>query len=194
MDKERLKKAVKSIAIMADSVDDIPVLLAELASLPIEQWEKAIYYGKLHRPNLISGLCPVCNTIYEAYTRRAEYDDLCPSCSDEWRSELRTITQHRYRAKKEGLISTLKLSEWIKTARYFKGCAYCLIGHIEEMDHFLPLDQGGGTEVCNIVPACEACNRKKMYVHPDKVTKIPRADIERVREYLNSLKTGTQTP
>ena len=91
-----------------------------------------------------------------------------------------------------GLPDDLKLADWIKTCDYFQWlCAYCQEIRIEVLEHFVPITHGGGTVVSNCVPACASCNQKKMYVHPDKVRKIPRGDIERVRQYLATVKTVT---
>lgn len=39
-------------------------------------------------------------------------------------------------------------------------CLYC-DAPAEEVDHFIPLARGGTHTLCNIVPACKACNRSK---------------------------------
>jgi 5-methylcytosine-specific restriction endonuclease McrA len=98
------------------------------------------------------------------------------------------IHTHLGRARRLGLPATLTLDQWNKTKAYFNfRCAYCQHAPIECLEHFVPLELGLGTVWENVVPACSLCNRRKNNLHPAIVTKIPKADIERVREYLLTL-------
>jgi len=192
MDEARMNSVVKAVIRMADSVEEIPSILQCLALVPIDEWERVMRNVKPHQKRKTSGICSVCLLPYTVETTRSTYDALCESCYRIHARELRWLSQQRYRARCIGLPDELKLVDWLKTCEYFQDlCAYCQERDVEALDHFIPLIHGGGTIAANVVPACTICNRKKMYVHPDKVKGIPRVDIERVREYLNTLKIAS---
>ena len=44
---------------------------------------------------------------------------------------------------------------------YGNRCAYCPDGRFEELDHHVPLAQGGHHSLANVRPSCSACNAKK---------------------------------
>jgi len=100
------------------------------------------------------------------------------------------LAREKLRAKRAGLLSTLTLEQWMQTLAFFSGkCAYCLERPYQAMEHFIPLRLGGGTTFDNCIPACKQCNSLKQGLHPNAVTSIPKQDIERVYEFLQSLKT-----
>ena len=71
------------------------------------------------------------------------------------------LTQKR-RARKNNLLSTLTLTQWIQTVEVFDGsCAYCGKEKDLEQEHFVPLSKGGQYAYCNIIPACKTCNCSK---------------------------------
>lgn len=109
--------------------------------------------------------------------------------NDEWaRKEAQKVSQHNARARWSDLCATLTVEEWFTTIRDFEGkCAYCLSAPYEQLDHFLPISQGGGTWQFNCVPACRKCNYAKGQRNPYKecsAISIPAKHIIRVNHYL----------
>jgi 5-methylcytosine-specific restriction endonuclease McrA len=109
--------------------------------------------------------------------------ELCYYCF----SEERKIAIHCTTSKRYGLPGDLTLELWMQVVKRFEWrCAYCLKGHYEVLEHFIPTALGGGTTLNNCIPACYSCNARKQRKHPDVVTRIPKEAIERVRVYLSS--------
>ena len=112
----------------------------------------------------------------------------CSACEQEQlaREKARLQTQ-LIRAQSKGLPATLTLEEWLQTLADFGGlCAYCQERPFEHLEHFIPIDAGGGTTVDNCIPACGKCNYSKGAQDPDRpqlefFVNDPR---ERVRNYL----------
>lgn len=89
------------------------------------------------------------------------------------------------RSKKFKTPTTLTLDEWLETLEYFGHvCAYCRERPYQVLEHFVPIDKGGGTSRDNCVPACYKCNIKKGGNHPDELSE-QFSSIEMVRSYLN---------
>lgn len=112
----------------------------------------------------------------------------CPQCAPKQlpREKARLQTQLA-RAAEKGLPATLTLAQWLQTLTDFNGqCAYCQQRPFEHMEHFIPIDAGGGTTVGNCIPACGKCNFSKGASDPDR----PQLELfvndprERVRRYL----------
>jgi len=112
----------------------------------------------------------------------------CPQCSAEQlpREKARLQTQLA-RAAEKRLPATLTLAQWLQTLADFNGlCAYCQQRPFEHLEHFIPIDAGGGTTVDNCIPACGKCNYSKGASDPDR----PQLELfvndprERVRRYL----------
>lgn len=103
-------------------------------------------------------------------------------------NEEKRVQSNRMRAVMAGLPATLTLSEWLATINHFNGlCAYCQAVSMEDMEHFIPVQRGGGTTVNNCVPACSSCNTRKNKRNPDDAMLLrffPNGEIERVRLYL----------
>jgi 5-methylcytosine-specific restriction endonuclease McrA len=118
----------------------------------------------------------------------SEHQFFCPNCTAEQlnREKARLQTQLA-RAESKGLAATLSLEEWLQTLADFGGlCAYCQERPFEHLEHFIPIDAGGGTSVDNCIPACGKCNWSKGADDPDRAqmeffVNDPR---ERVRNYL----------
>ena len=101
--------------------------------------------------------------------------------------ERRRVQTQNYRALQAGLPATLTLEEWLQTLADFNGlCAYCMERHFEHLEHFIPIDAGGGTTVDNCVPACGRCNYSKGSDDPDspQLTLFVNDPRERIRQYL----------
>jgi hypothetical protein len=84
----------------------------------------------------------------------------------------RATEQHRVytqvkRAQEVGCPATLTTNQWLRAIEHFNGlCAYCLHCRFEVLDHWLPLQDGGGTTADNCMPACKRCNEVKSAYHP----------------------------
>lgn len=75
--------------------------------------------------------------------------------------EKKRVAAHISRARKRGLRADLSLAEWLLLlfVHEFR-CAYCGRPY-EGMDHIVPITNGGGTTLTNVVPCCCECNNKK---------------------------------
>lgn len=72
---------------------------------------------------------------------------------------------------KGSLPNTLTNEEWNKIMQDFNNsCAYCGMSEEDHLkkweeilhqEHFIPLSNGGGYEVGNIIPSCRSCNSSK---------------------------------
>jgi endonuclease I len=75
-------------------------------------------------------------------------------------------TQRSNQKRREALSeveNTLTSDQWEQLCREWDNeCAYCgTFSDSLERDHVVPLSDGGGTTLQNIVPACMPCNRSK---------------------------------
>lgn len=112
----------------------------------------------------------------------------CPDCAAEQvKRERARVQAQRIRAENKDLPATLTLEEWLQTLADFNGlCAYCQERPFEHLEHFIPIDAGGGTTIDNCIPACGKCNWSKGADDPD----LPQMEFfvndprERVRNYL----------
>lgn len=130
--------------------------------------------------------CIICGMLYQEDNGWPLHT--CPNCriNDRERQAI-IVKQARLRPTDKIAPRDLTLEQWLETLRYFKAlCAYCQAKPYECLEHFVPLKLGGGTTISNVVPSCLSCNKLKDHLHPALVTKIPRTDVERVRDYLQS--------
>lgn len=66
-------------------------------------------------------------------------------------------------------------------------CLYCgkRMGDTQlTVDHFVPLERGGGHDISNYVSACRACNKRKGSILPEEYCKKNRLDYEGLCLYL----------
>jgi 5-methylcytosine-specific restriction endonuclease McrA len=130
--------------------------------------------------------------------------DICDDCRKDSRifEEYQRVRNHVARAKKSGVAATLTLRQWLSNLEYFNWkCAYCLSPFYDStlirgrfrqkvlgLEHFIPLNLGGGTTQDNCVPSCWQCNSAKRDRHPDTFAKFfPQENIERIKAYFASL-------
>lgn len=118
--------------------------------------------------------------------------DICPDCLARERDRL---NRHLQRARAAGSPATLTLPEWLQTLKDFEGlCAYCRMRTFTQLEHFVPVSDGGGTTVDNCVPACQMCNYGKGIENPSVQMGLPGLvdeRRERVKRYLaERLNTG----
>ena len=86
-----------------------------------------------------------------------------------YKREAARVQTHNERALALGREATLTISQWIDTLnRLDWHCAYCG-GPYEELEHWIPINLGGGTTAGNCIPSCESCNRRKGNRHPDDI-------------------------
>ena len=114
---------------------------------------------------------------------------LCGKCaSEENMRELDRVEAHNTRARQLDRPATLTIKQWLAALRYFdERCAYCL-SHYKGLEHYLPLDLGGGTTALNCLPSCMTCNVRKRDKHPDEFALLfPAENIEHIKSYMRSV-------
>ena len=80
----------------------------------------------------------------------------------------------RYHARKMGLPATLTDSQWQEILEEWGWCgAYCgrdeyQFEGVLQQEHVIPVTQGGGYTLANIVPACPQCNHRKHARTPEQ--------------------------
>jgi 5-methylcytosine-specific restriction endonuclease McrA len=125
--------------------------------------------------------CWVCNAVITW----SQSDTACKlHCRSVLYTESYRIARHKEESYRKGRSCNLQLSEWAETLRYYnRCCAYCK-GPFESLDHFMPVSQGGGTWVGNVVPACLQCQTAKGSQLPREVEAISQEVMERIACYL----------
>ena len=95
--------------------------------------------------------------------------EVCLDCEKKYRGERHRVRAQNLRAKQAGVPATLKLQEWLETLETFHHlCAYCQSAPYQVLEHYIPINHGGGTTSENCLPACYSCNVKKSGKHPEK--------------------------
>lgn len=98
--------------------------------------------------------CSICGKLSKSNSKKL---GMCEFCQREYR---RVLFQNS-RTRKLGLLCDLSVSEWIKILdKHNRSCAYCG-GQFTDMDHVIPVSNGGGTTKSNVVPSCDRCNTDK---------------------------------
>lgn len=106
-----------------------------------------------------------------------------------YQRENRVVVAQVRRAMLKGNPATLTLDQWLATLKHFEWrCAYCPDGSYEALEHFVPVEYGGGTTAANCVPACKTCNSAKGVRLPNEIQESSRSPtaIARVSQYLMS--------
>jgi len=73
------------------------------------------------------------------------------------------LSRQRYRNRSKEVSATLTKIQWKACKQFFHySCAYCgkPLKNLTQ-DHFIPLKDGGGYDVNNIIPCCKPCNSGK---------------------------------
>jgi 5-methylcytosine-specific restriction endonuclease McrA len=112
-----------------------------------------------------------------------------PKTSNPTRREARAVKFHNNRASAVALPATLTLQQWQKTLKEFNyKCAYCQTNEYQVLEHYIPLNFGGGTTAYNCVPACVSCNGTKSDQHPSMITASAKfiEALKRVQAYLET--------
>jgi 5-methylcytosine-specific restriction endonuclease McrA len=191
MDREKRLKTIKShIAILSENEDEAIDLLQELLQ---DDWTKHIATAIKQAPSKwVDQPCIFCNELFKC--NAGPTNGICHKCWLAHSYLASEVYSQRRRARERGLPATLTLRQWHKVVSDFSGkCAYCQkrddrLKYGVLIEHFIPIDLGGGTTKENCVPSCYTCNGKKRQCHPLKVLHLfPNGEIQRVQEYLKSI-------
>jgi hypothetical protein len=108
-------------------------------------------------------------------------------------TERRRVHFHVQRAQDANLSATLTFNQWMRAIEYFgRLCAYCLFCRFEVLDHWVPIQDGGGTTVDNCLPACKKCNEVKVAYSPlrdDIACVLSRGAVFRALVYIAWVQT-----
>jgi hypothetical protein len=174
---------------ISESHIDLAVCNRCLASFPFEQlrqvksnylcctpcWQKAIRGYEI--------TCERCSRVFTSYMFITH--SLCYRCRNRKQIESHKVQTQIWRSVKHNLPATLTPEQWIATLEYFRfRCAYCQSRPYEILDHFVPVCRDGGTTAANCVPICKACDHFKGQKLPERITGIPKEDIDRIQAYL----------
>lgn len=134
--------------------------------------------------------CNVCaNPAYQHYRcNHCRGDYYCSEwCHNAFHRAKRQVYTQNKRTSAKGYHSTLKLSEFLATLRYFHGrCAYCQKIRYENIDHFIPVKAGGGTTQQNCLPCCRDCNTRKDRFSGEHLRYIFSDEVYlRIRQYVD---------
>jgi 5-methylcytosine-specific restriction endonuclease McrA len=111
-----------------------------------------------------SHLCSAC----EHFPIKDTHYQLCLECKQQYSGEIQRVRSQKYRARQAHMEATLTVGEWIQTLQHFHFlCAHCQKKRFTVMDHFIPIDKGGGTTKENCIPSCAKCNGRKSSTHPE---------------------------
>jgi hypothetical protein len=98
--------------------------------------------------------------------------DLCCTCREKAKveyqefkrngKERQRVSAQNDRARRLGLVADLTVDEWLAVIKEHNNrCKYCG-GGWTDMEHVVPVSQGGGTTKSNVVTSCRSCNTRKM--------------------------------
>lgn len=114
---------------------------------------------------------------------RAKYgrQQICRSCTSAYKKtyaaehpETGWGTGYRRRAKRYGVEPTIeKFTRVDVVSRYGDGCVYCEVGAFEQLDHYVPVAEGGPHTLANVRPTCTPCNHRKYNMHGDEFEAAP---------------------
>lgn len=173
----------KRDAIMRFAYHSYPIWLHHACYVPwFEKW-----YGRT---------CRICGQhfyVQWSSARRNGYNDLelCFTCwPHNTDSSLigRQVTNRATRTAALGLLSSLTVGQWQQTLSDFNNrCAYCQSRPATDIEHFIPVELGGGTTADNCVPSCRACNARKRSKHPNDLDDSQwHGRISQIRTYLST--------
>jgi hypothetical protein len=100
--------------------------------------------------------CQICQSSFPSRTACS----LCPQCLSRDRlREWDRIANAEHYARRNGLICTLTLIQWLSTIADFRGlCAYCLEYSCNVIER---VDIKSGFTAENVVPCCRACSKRR---------------------------------
>lgn len=98
-------------------------------------------------------------------------------------------SRRRYARKKNVHQADYTPEQTINLRAKFNGCcAYCGKAKLTELDHFIPISQGGSNCLGNLIPACRQCNPSKSDSDPSSWYKSqPFYSVKRWRHILKAL-------
>jgi 5-methylcytosine-specific restriction endonuclease McrA len=127
-----------------------------------------IYRGK-QRKYLYEHTCFCCEQTFLSTMKRKIY--FCPPCLKDSKciNAAMQVKHNIHRAEKAGLPATLTSQQWLATLNEFSWkCAYCQLRPYYVLEHFIPINLGGGTTSDNVLPSCRSCNCLKSFYHPEQ--------------------------
>jgi hypothetical protein len=146
---------------------------------------------QIHAKMAIPTPCSKCGSMHpRGEMKLIKHLVSCVECFDGLESERKKIMRHLSMDELVQRDKSLNLESWLETLSYYRyKCAYCLTNDYEELEHFIPRDHGGRTNVDNCVPACKRCNGLKGSIHPDDCDRVPGLErIGNIRLYLSTRK------
>jgi 5-methylcytosine-specific restriction endonuclease McrA len=131
-------------------------------------------------------ICIICEQKTLDYTWQSRGKSMCKDCYIKpplWQA----VAAQNHRAKAKNLPATLTDEQWDQALSYFENkCAYCIAEPYQVLEHFVPINKGGGTTADNCIPSCNMCNSKKGHRHPSNISHLfPSENLARIREYLS---------
>lgn len=144
----------------------------------------------------------ICSYCGQEYAMANDHDHkhagLCRDCrsggDESLIREWHRLQNNLFRAKGAGTEATLTLRQWIDTIEHFGGfCAYCQQEPFYDMEHFIAIDNGGGTTAQNCVPSCRKCNLEKKYRLDNKLDQLAFWEHEPYRQVQVYLKELTHS-
>lgn len=141
-----------------------------------------VYRGKI-RKYLHEHTCFCCGQVFLSTMSRKIY--YCPVCLEDKPLiyAAQQVKHNIHRAEKVGASATLTVQQWLSTLNDFSWqCAYCQSRPYRLLEHFIPINLGGGTTPDNVLPACSSCNSVKSFYHPEDLG--PKELINRLALYL----------
>lgn len=102
----------------------------------------------VHYPRHQCKACEGRRVCANSKAKRLVYKQQIKELFNEWRTMITDLT-----------FVPMTEEEWIKTCRYFGGCAICGESHIEVREFFVAFKDGGRYTVWNMFPMCSTCAR-----------------------------------
>jgi len=105
--------------------------------------------------------CPSGRHTYESPRANGRVGCPCTWLAKRGPGDLRAAA---YRARKNGATKLVPFTpaQWQEVLDFYIGrCAYCRKAQATDMEHVVPLADGGHHALYNLVPSCAPCNRRK---------------------------------
>lgn len=103
------------------------------------------------------------------YVENKEKHDAATAAWSAANLDKKRLYAQRRRERKSNAAGSASLVQIAWRVEYYGGrCAYCG-GLYEELDHVIPLSDGGSAWPANLRPSCRTCNRRKFTNHLETV-------------------------
>jgi len=98
----------------------------------------------------------------ERYQNNKEAQNALSKAYKEKHKERLGFMQHKYRARKHGVLSTATYEEWVALCDHYQNrCLCCGEQKPLTVDHVIALVLGGPHTIDNLQPLCKECHMKK---------------------------------